>query len=174
MNRNVCANRSRKSFFDEIDLTCSRLLSRFAHRTFLYLGNSRWNTDHHTWTNQRLAFMHFCNKISDHFFDGFKIGNNTIFHRTNSNDVARSTSKHSLCFMSHRKNLACARLNRNNRRFTKHYSLTFYMYQSICCSEVNPHIIRKQSVKRIKHLFLPRPQEEYTPLCHICLLIREG
>ena len=45
--------------------------------------------------------MHFFDKVLQHFFGNLEIGDNTVFQRTDSRDIARRSPQHALSIDTH-------------------------------------------------------------------------
>ena len=118
MNGNIRADGGGKRFFDKKNLSRSRLFSGLPDSAFLHLCNTRGNADNDTGPDKGFPLMHLGNKITDHFLDRFEVGNNTIFHGPDRDNITGRSPQHSLCFVSHCKHLAGTCLHSNNRGFT--------------------------------------------------------
>src|SRR5256885_11764874 len=83
-------------------------------------------------SDPRLAVASFANEVLEHFLRHFKVGDDAILHRTNSNDVAGSSSQHFLRIASYRFNLVS-----EDRKSTRLNSSHLVISYAVFCLKKN-------------------------------------
>ena len=68
--------------------------------------------------------MYFIYKISYHFFNSFKVGNNPVFKRMLRRESFWRVINHVLCFMTNSQNTMSALFNSYNRRLVDYNTFT--------------------------------------------------
>ena len=140
MNGKICTNRSRHWFFNDVHWTTStRIFSGILNGALFNSGNSRWNTNHHSWFAPTTS-CDALNEIAQHFFAHVEVGNDSIFQWTNHFNMFRSTSKHSLCFPTDCNRLSVAHIDSNHRGLIQNNSLTAHVHQGVGGAEVDCNV----------------------------------
>ena len=143
--RQTGTDRRSHRFFNQTDFDGARRFGRFLNSASFHRRGAGRNADDNHRRGKRTAVVHFTDKIFDHFFRDFKIGNNAVAQRTDRLDVAGGASQHLFCFVADRQNLFFAAdfFNRHDRRLVQHNPLPFDIYQRIGGSQVNRHVGRE-------------------------------
>src|SRR5262249_19469343 len=118
------------------------------HGPLLDLRDSRGNTDHDAWVYEHLPAVCFLNEVRQHFLGDCKVGDDAIFHRPDSHDIAGSPAKHVLRFLTYGFRLIGELVDRNNGGFIDYDTATFGVDQSVGCTQVDRQIARKQTEER--------------------------
>src|ERR1035437_2348853 len=87
--------------------------------------------------------MNFLKKIFQHLLCHLKIGNYSINQWTDSDNMGRCSTNHSLSFLTDGQNLLGFFVNRNNRRLGNDNTFAFNINQRIGSTEVNANIVRQ-------------------------------
>jgi hypothetical protein len=99
--------------------------------------------------------MNFLDEIAEHRFSDFKISNDPVLQRANSDNASRSPAQHPFGFGAHRKDLFAAAfvplLNRNDRGLITHDSLVFNVDQGVGGPKIDGKIVGKNAKEGIQH-----------------------
>ena len=93
-DRQAGADGRRHRFFDEIDLRSFCTIRGVFDSASFHLSNFRRNPDHNTRAHPRLSIVGLADEVLKHLLRDFKVGDDTILHRANRNDVAGRTAQH--------------------------------------------------------------------------------
>ena len=106
------------------------------------------------------AFVDLADEMLDHFFCRFKVGNDTLAHRTDRFDGARGSAEHELGVFPDGQNLLLAVLDvvGHDRGFVQDDALALDVDESVRRTEVDRHVRRKQPAQKSCHNFLPLSQ----------------
>ena len=143
--RQAGTDRGSHRFFDQTDFDGARRLGRFLNGASFHRGRTGRNADDDHRRGKGTPVVNLADKIFDHFFRNFKIGNYAVAQRTDRLNVAGSTPQHLFGFVADRQNLFFAAdfFNRHDRRLVQHNPLPFDIYQRIGSSQVNRHVGRE-------------------------------
>src|SRR5215831_21047266 len=97
---------------------------------------------------EHLPAVRLLDEVRQHLFRDCKVGNDAIFHRPDSDDVAGSAAKHILRFLAYGFRLVREFVDRNNGGFIDYDTATLGVNESIGCTQVDRQIARKQTKKR--------------------------
>ena len=128
--------------FNQPHLTRARRFGRFLNGPPLDRGRTRRDADDNHRRRERATVVNFADKIFNHLFGDFKIGNHAVAQRTNGMNVARRAAQHLFGFVAHRQNLFFAAIffNRNHGRLVQHDTLSLNVDQRICGTQIHRHI----------------------------------
>ena len=156
--RKPCTDCCSHRFFNQICFTRASFDGSIDNCTFFNFGYARRHTYQNTGTYERTATHCFFNKVLQHGLSNFVISNNTIFHRTDSNDITRSTTNHTLCFGTDSKHFVSINFYCHNGRLTNDDAFFLAMHQGISSTQIYTHIIRhiveKTNVRKLKFHFV--------------------
>src|SRR5207249_7394400 len=124
-------HRCHHGLFHEIDLRGLGAIGRILHGPFFHLGDFRRNADDDAGAHPQGAVVRLLDEMVQHFFGVFEIGDDTVLHGTDGDDVAGSATQHLLGFLAHRLHLASLLVHGDDRRLANHDSLSFGVNQSI-------------------------------------------
>ena len=116
------ADRGRHGLFDQENFAGPCGKSRLAHCALFNARDARRNADHNARADQLAAVVCALNKISEHRFGDFEIGDDAVFDGANRTNFTRRAAEHFFCFVSDCAHLLTTgaeivRLDRNNTRF---------------------------------------------------------
>ena len=83
--------------------------------------------------------MNLSDKVLQHFFGHLKVGNHTVFQRTNRLNIARRSTQHALCFSTHCLNrfLPIVQTNGDDRWLVENDPAFFYVNQRIGSAQID-------------------------------------
>ena len=94
--------------------------------------------------------MGFLDKVCQHLFRDGEVGDDTVLHRPDSDDVAGRAAKHILSFLANGLYLVCHLVDGDNGRLIDNDAATFGIDQSIGCTQIYCQITGKQTKQRAK------------------------
>ena len=144
--------------FDQIDLARARVRGGILDRPLFHFRDAGRHRHHDPGRNQ-FAMVNLLNEMPQHRFGDFEVGNDTIFHGPDGDDVARGATEHALGFFANRQHIGGSRLNGNNGRFTQYNTLVTNVNERIRCPEIYPNIVGKQALKLREHELCLAPSE---------------
>ena len=149
VNRQSRTNRGGHRFFNEVRLAGTSIHRGILYRALLDFCYARRHTDDDPGTrSDRETVMDLADEIPKHVFDGFEVRNDPVTQRTDSHDVRRRASDHSLGFGANRQDAAGSLVHRHNRGFGDHHTLVSDIHQGVCGPEINANVLGKQTKER--------------------------
>jgi hypothetical protein len=93
--------------------------------------------------DQGSAIMHLFDKIAQHGFGHFKIGDDAVLHGADGLDVARRLAEHQLGLLPHGQHPAHPPVlaHGNHRRFAQHDTFALDIQNGVCRTEIYGQII---------------------------------
>src|SRR2546428_9928530 len=103
--------------------------------------------------------MNVLNEVAQHCFGDFKVRDDAILERPDSDDTARRAAEHSLRFSADREHLFAATLvsllHGNHGRFVANDSLVLDIDQGVGGPEINRKIFQKDAEKGTENMKTP-------------------
>ena len=123
-NRKTGPDCSRHWFFDQKHFPGACGFGRFSHRTLFNLCDSGRYCDDDSGSDKPAMLVYLFNKMSQHRFRDFKVGNDAIPHRADGGDIAGCSAQHVFCLLPDCQNpVFCPGIGsyRDNRWFAQDY-----------------------------------------------------
>src|SRR5690606_9564564 len=98
----------------------------------------------HSWAGAEPAvFMHFTDKVLEHFFGDLEVGNNTVFQWTNRSNISGRTAQHSFRFSTYCFDdfMAIVMTDGHHGGLVKYNPAAAHINQCIGCTEINRKIV---------------------------------
>ena len=124
-NVNARAQCRRYRFFNKLGSFRARLFGCFLHGSFfdgIYAGG---NANHNFGTKQKRTPYDFFQKMANHWFGHFVIGNYSVAQRTNCHNVAGRATNHVACFFTYCQNFIGVFVDGNDRGFLQNNAFAF-------------------------------------------------
>ena len=134
-HREPSTNSGSHRFFDQAYFAGAGTGCRFANGAALYLGRFTRYTHQYARTRRKeTIFMHFVNKMLQHFFSHLEIRYYSIFERPDSHYIAWRSTQHALSIRTHSGYglLAVVSSNSDHRRLIQNNALVTYINEGVC------------------------------------------
>ena len=132
-------------FLNDGHLTGTGLQGSFAHSAALHLGNAGRDADDHAGAGEHAVAACLLEEIFQHVGGDVKVSDHAILQRTHSHDAAGGTANDSLCLGTHTAHLVGLGIHSHDRRLPHDDALALHIYQSICGTQIDTYIFRKQA-----------------------------
>ena len=113
---------------------------------------------------QHAAVVRLLNKIRQHFFGDFEVGDDAILHRLDGDHIARRAAEHLFCFAPDGNDFAAGFVDGHDRRLVHHDTFAGREHQRIRRPKINGEVGRKQTKDRPQVVTVlihpPAPREE--------------
>ena len=129
-------------FVDHVDFAASGVLGRIAHGTYLDVGRSRWDADHHPQRGGEKAArgLDFLDHAAQHQLRGIEIGDHAVLQRPDRLDVRVGLFVHLARLVADGDHLARMHVEGHDRRFVDN-DLAVIDYQRVGRSEVDGQLL---------------------------------
>ncbi len=116
-DRQAGTDRRRHRFFNQINFGRLCAIRRVFDRAALDLRDLGRDADHHTRAHPRFAVVRLADKMLEHLFRHFEVGDDAVLHRTDRDDIARRAAEHLFRVAADRLDLIRDFVDRNDRGF---------------------------------------------------------
>ena len=116
---------------DQEHFTSLGAIGGILDRALFYLGDLRRHADDNPGVHQHFAVVRLLDKVIQHLFRDFEVGDHAIFHGLDGHDVAGRAAKHLLGLFTHRLDLAGVFVDRHDRGLVDHDTLTARIHQGV-------------------------------------------
>jgi len=144
-DRHAGADSGDNGLLHQVNFACLRAQSRFLHGAFFHLSDFRRNADNDTGAKEVVPAVRLFNKILQHHFRDIKIGNDSVLHRLDGDNVCGRPSKHLLSSMPDSQHLLIGPVQRDDRRLVYNNPAALGINKGIGRSEIDSQVTGKKS-----------------------------
>ena len=85
--------------------------------------------------------MHLADKVLDHFFRHFEVGNDPVAQRAAGDDVAGGAAEHLFRLITDRADFASYGVERDHAGLAEDDAFVFYVDESVGCAEIDSDVV---------------------------------
>src|SRR4030095_15838251 len=137
-------------FFDQINLRRFGPICGVFDGSAFYLGNLAGNAYDNAWAHPASSVVRLPNEVLKHLLGYFEIGDHSVFHWPDGNNVARRATKHLLGVDTNGFDLICRLIYSKDGGFTDNDAAPFGVNQRVRRSEINSQIVGAKAGKQRK------------------------
>ena len=93
---------------------------------------------------QETPIVHPADEVGEHLLGDFKVSDDTIFERTNRDDMARRAPEHLLGFFADCFDLVGVLVDGDDRRLAHNDPFVAHEHESVRCAEINGDVVGKR------------------------------
>src|SRR6185437_15395775 len=91
------------------------------------------------------AIVRFADEVLKHFLSHFKVGDYSVSHRPDGDDVAGGPAKHLLCVLTDGLDRICHLINGDDGGFAQHDAASFGVDKGVGGAEIDGQVVGTQS-----------------------------
>jgi hypothetical protein len=130
-------------FFNEINFARPGVRSGIFDRALFHFRDPGRDGDDHPGTHHAATAVRFADQMGQHSLGNFEVGDDTVFERTDGDDVAGRAAEHAFGLIADGENLVRAGLHGDHGGFAQHNALIAHIDQGVGRSKIDPDVTRE-------------------------------